>query len=46
MAQCGRKCEVYSRCCGYHRPVDNWNIGKKSEFKERKVYSTFKGEKW
>lgn len=29
------KCEVYSRVVGYYRPVDNWNIGKKSEFKDR-----------
>lgn len=27
--------EVYSRCCGYYRPVDNWNLGKQQEFKER-----------
>ena len=31
-------CEVYSRCVGYLRPVANWNIGKKAEFKDRKVY--------
>jgi ribonucleoside-triphosphate reductase len=29
---------VYSRVCGYHRPVANWNIGKAQEFKDRKVY--------
>ena len=29
-------CEVYSRVVGYYRPVSNWNIGKKQEFKERK----------
>lgn len=32
------KCEVYSRIVGYLRPVDQWNIGKKEEFKERKVF--------
>ena len=31
-------CEVYSRCVGYLRPVSSWNLGKKQEFKERKVY--------
>ena len=36
---CGEKCEVYSRCCGYYRPVSNWNIGKKEEFKERKKFN-------
>ena len=32
------KCEVYSRVVGYLRPVDQWNEGKQSEFKERKTY--------
>ena len=38
MAKCGKKTEVYSRVCGYFRPVANWNQGKKAEFKERKTY--------
>ena len=25
MAKCGEKTEVYSRVCGYFRPVSNWN---------------------
>ncbi len=29
-------CEIYSRVVGYYRPVQNWNIGKKQEFKERR----------
>ena len=33
-----QKCEIYSRCVGYMRPVNQWNIGKKQEFKDRKVY--------
>jgi ribonucleoside-triphosphate reductase len=33
--KCGKKCEVYSRVVGYHRPVQNWNHGKKSEFSDR-----------
>jgi anaerobic ribonucleoside-triphosphate reductase len=30
--------EVYSRVCGYFRPVNQWNKGKKEEFRERKDY--------
>ena len=40
MAKCGKKTEVYSRVCGYFRPVANWNRGKQQEFKDRKVYRT------
>lgn len=36
--KCGAKCEVYSRVCGYFRPVANWNKGKKEEFRERKHF--------
>ena len=36
--KCGEKCEVYSRVCGYFRPVANWNKGKKEEFRERKTF--------
>ena len=39
MAKCQKKTEVYSRVCGYFRPTNNWNRGKKEEFKERKEYS-------
>lgn len=35
---CGETCEVYSRVCGYFRPVSNWNKGKKEEFKDRKTF--------
>ena len=38
MSKCKATCEVYSRVCGYFRPVSNWNKGKKEEFKERKTY--------
>ena len=38
MSKCGEKCEVYSRVCGYFRPVSNWNKGKKEEFKERRHF--------
>ena len=39
MSKCAEKCEVYSRVCGYFRPVSNWNKGKKEEFKERKMFT-------
>jgi anaerobic ribonucleoside-triphosphate reductase len=32
---CGKKTEVYSRVVGYLRPVQNFNDGKKEEFRER-----------
>jgi ribonucleoside-triphosphate reductase len=32
------RCEVYSRIVGYLRPVNQWNIGKKEEFQDRKTY--------
>lgn len=38
MAKCGAKTEIYSRVCGYFRPVSNWNKGKKEEFKQRKNF--------
>lgn len=38
MSKCGAETEVYSRVVGYHRPVKNWNKGKKEEFKERKHF--------
>uniref|UniRef100_A0A7V6CE18 Uncharacterized protein n=1 Tax=Thermodesulfobacterium geofontis TaxID=1295609 RepID=A0A7V6CE18_9BACT len=30
-------CEVYSRVVGYFRPIQNWNLGKQQEFRERKT---------
>ena len=36
---CGANTEVYSRITGYYRPVQNWNVGKSQEFKERKLYN-------
>jgi ribonucleoside-triphosphate reductase (formate) len=38
--KCAKKIEVYSRIVGYFRPVENWNVGKREEFKDRKVYVT------
>ena len=31
-------CEVYSRVMGYHRPVDQWNIGKRQEWRDRVLF--------
>lgn len=33
-----QKCEVWTRVMGYHRPVQSFNIGKKSEHAERKHF--------
>ena len=36
---CSSNTEVYSRVVGFYRPVEQWNNGKKEEFKERKTYN-------
>jgi len=36
MGKC--KVEVYSRVTGFFRPIQEWNKGKASEFKDRKKY--------
>lgn len=33
------KCEIFSRSMGFIRPVSNFNIGKYSEFCERKTFT-------
>jgi len=38
----GTKTEVYTRIVGYYRNVDNFNIGKKEEFRERIEYDPSK----
>lgn len=35
-------CEIYSRVVGYIRPVDSWNIGKQSEYSDRKEFNKYK----
>jgi hypothetical protein len=35
---CGQPCEVYSRVCGYLRPVKQWNVGKRSEYRQRREF--------
>jgi anaerobic ribonucleoside-triphosphate reductase len=32
------RCEIYSRVVGYMRPIDQWNDGKRSEFKDRVTF--------
>lgn len=32
-------CEVWTRVMGYHRPVSEFNRGKKSEFYSRKCFT-------
>ena len=43
--KCEKKTEVYSRIVGYFRPVQNWNVGKKQEFAERKEFDRTEGLK-
>ncbi len=38
-------CEVYSRVVGYLRPIQQWNFGKKEEFKWRREYRAYKDVK-
>lgn len=33
-----QKTEVYSRIVGYIRPVEQWNKGKREEYKDRKEF--------
>ncbi len=35
-----QKCEIYSRVVGYLSPLSQWNVGKQSEWKDRKVFNT------
>jgi ribonucleoside-triphosphate reductase len=32
------KCEIWSRVCGYLRPIQQWNEGKEAEFHDRKLF--------
>jgi hypothetical protein len=32
-------CEIWTRVMGYHRPVSSFNLGKRSEFAERKCFA-------
>jgi len=33
------ECEVYIRVIGYYRPVQNFNIGKRQEHRDRKYFT-------
>lgn len=37
-----QKCEVWTRVMGYLRPVDQYNVGKRSEYEERQTFSESK----
>lgn len=39
-----RICEVFSRCMGYFRRTVDFNVGKRSEFEERKPFSEEKAK--
>ena len=36
------ECEIWSRCCGYYRPISNFNEGKISEFHDRVTFDVTK----
>ena len=36
--RCRRPTEVYSRVCGFFRPVQQWNKGKREEYRQRVPY--------
>ena len=36
--QCGEACEIWTRVMGYHRPVSQFNRGKKSEYAQRQLF--------
>jgi len=38
-----QRCEIWSRVMGYHRPTSGYNVGKKQEYADRKV---FKEPEW
>ena len=40
---CGAETEVYSRVVGYLRPIDQYNPGKQSEFRQRKTFDRIVG---
>ncbi|MDD2557085.1 MAG: anaerobic ribonucleoside-triphosphate reductase [Desulfuromonadaceae bacterium] len=43
--KCKHKTEVYSRVCGFFRPVQQWNKGKQEEFDQRREYVVDKIER-
>ena len=41
-----QECERWTRVMGYFRPVDNFNVGKKQEFADRKYFSQDKAKEY
>lgn len=41
---CSEKTEVYSRVVGYFRPVQQWNVGKKHEYHNRRTFRIDAGD--
>lgn len=41
--RCQAKTEVYTRVCGFFRPVQQFNLGKKQEYRERKTFVVAEG---
>jgi len=37
--RCKRPTEVYSRVCGFFRPVQQWNLGKREEYRDRVTFA-------
>lgn len=33
-----QECEVFSRSMGFIRPISNFNIGKRQEYEDRKLF--------
>jgi ribonucleoside-triphosphate reductase len=42
--ECGKETEVWSRVTGYLRPVKNYNLGKKEEYRNRIMFSMAKAK--
>lgn len=36
-----QKTEIFSRVCGYMRPVKSWNDGKQAEFEDRLAFKSY-----
>jgi ribonucleoside-triphosphate reductase len=43
-SKCQEHTEVYSRVCGFFSPVQQWNVGKKAEYADRKPFSVEAGK--
>jgi anaerobic ribonucleoside-triphosphate reductase len=37
--KCDGNVETYARVCGFMRPVQQWNKGKREEFRQRQEYA-------